>query len=172
MNPYYHALASARRYGGRWEDYFSVHHWLDESKAYFPDFRHRALRHHAEGIFLAERIFGPVVTNSEGRAVPTRFLAEQHVKEDLGRIPTVGDWLECLAPQPWMMKRGASAGPEGEATCDCQRPGYFCCGLPGILAHLEDGRLAPDASVERCDQCRRYESDGAARQKLVELGLA
>ena len=36
---------------------------VDESKAHFPDFRHRALRHHTERIFLAERIFGVTVFN-------------------------------------------------------------------------------------------------------------
>lgn len=105
MNPYHHALSSVSRFGGVVDDYLPLHQWLDESKAYFPDLRHRALRHHAEGIFLLERIFGVTLTNSEGRAVPVRFIGEQHVKEDLGRIPTVQDWLECLAPQAWMMTR-------------------------------------------------------------------
>jgi len=36
---------------------------VDESKAHLPDFRHRALRHHTEGIFLAERIFSVTVFN-------------------------------------------------------------------------------------------------------------
>jgi hypothetical protein len=106
MNPYHHALSSAKKYGGEPEDFQRIHDWFDESKAFFPDIRHRALRHHAEGIFLAERIFGPTITNSQGRVVPTRFLGEQHVKEDLGWIPTVQDWLECLMVQPWMLKAG------------------------------------------------------------------
>ena len=106
MNPYHHALSSAKKYGGEAEDYQKLHDWFDESKSFFPDVRHRALRHHAEGIFLAERIFGPTISNSQGRVVPTRFLGEQHVKEDLGWIPTVQDWLECLMVQPWMLKAG------------------------------------------------------------------
>ena len=55
--------------------------------------------------------------------------------------------------------------------CACEEPGYFCSGIPGILAHLENGGLAPGAKVERCDQCERYPSDTAAWAKLVELGL-
>ena len=106
MNPYHHALSSAARFGGVANDYWKIHAWLDESKSFVPDFRHRALRHHAEGIFLAERIFGPTITNSNGRVIPTRFIGEQHVKEDLGRIPTVQDWLQHLAPAAWMMARG------------------------------------------------------------------
>jgi len=80
--------------------------WFDESKAFFPDFRHRALRHHAEGIFVAERIFGVTVRNSDGAEVAVRYLGEQHVKEDLGRIPTVQDWLTRIRPESWMYGRG------------------------------------------------------------------
>ncbi len=106
MNPYHHALSSTKRYGGVADDYLALHQWFDESKAHLPDFRHRALRHHTEGIFLAERIFGAAITNSAGRVVPTRFLGEQHVKEDLGWIPTVKDWLVHLKPVAWMTKAG------------------------------------------------------------------
>lgn len=116
MNPYHHAVSSTAKYGGRPEDYLAIHQWFDESKAFFPDFRHRALRHHAEGIFLMERIFGATVTNVSGRSVPTRFLGEQHVKEDLGRIPTVEDWLRCVIPEPWMMKAGRPLYVEGETS--------------------------------------------------------
>jgi hypothetical protein len=70
------------------------------------DVRHRALRHHAEGIFLAEKVFGTTLTNSDGRVVPVRWVGEQHVQEDLGWIPTVKDWLEHLRPAPWMSRGG------------------------------------------------------------------
>ena len=59
-----------------------------------------------------------------------------------------------------------------EEKCDCQLPGYFCSGVPGILAHMENGRLAPGAQVQRCDQCQRYPSDQAALERLGELGIA
>jgi len=52
----------------------------------------------AEGIFLAERIFGVAIINSGGKRVPVRYVGEQHVKEDLGRIPTVQDWLSQIRP--------------------------------------------------------------------------
>jgi hypothetical protein len=65
-----HAESSAGRFGGRAEDYLPIHNWFDESKAFMADFRHRALRHRAEGIFLCERIFGAAITNSEGKKVP------------------------------------------------------------------------------------------------------
>lgn len=101
-HPLVHAQNSVRKFGGQPEDYLAIHNWLDESKAYFADFRHRALRHHTEGIFLAERIFGVAITNSDGTKVPVRYLGEQHVKEDLGRIPTAQDWLCQIQPLRWM----------------------------------------------------------------------
>ncbi len=79
-HPLKHAESSARKFGGKAEDYVSVHTWFDESKAYLPDFRHRSLRHHSEGIFLCERIFGVAITNSEGKQVPVRYIGEQHVR--------------------------------------------------------------------------------------------
>lgn len=105
MHPLHHAESSARKYGGKAEDYLPIHNWFDESKAFHGDFRHRALRHHAEGIFLCERLFGVSVRNSAGRDVPTRFIGEQHVKEDIGRIPSASDWLSAIVPQGWMNKR-------------------------------------------------------------------
>ena len=101
-HPVEHAHSSARRFGGKPEDYLRIHSWFDESKAFFPDFRHRALRHHTEGIFLAERIFGVTLFNLDGASVPIRYIGEQHVREDLGRIPTVQDWLTRISPERWM----------------------------------------------------------------------
>ena len=101
-HPLEHAESSARKFGGLAEDYLAVHNWFDESKAFFPDFRHRALRHHTEGVFLAEHIFGVTVRNSDGAEVAVRYLGEQHVREDLGRIPTVQEWLSRISPERWM----------------------------------------------------------------------
>ena len=99
---YYHALSSARRFGGVPGDYQSIHDWFDATKSTLGDFRHRALRHHTLGIFDAEHLFGTTVTNSEGRQIPTRLIAEQHVLEDCGYLPTPQDWLQHLTPQRWM----------------------------------------------------------------------
>src|SRR5579884_1878501 len=103
-HPYHHALSSVKKWGGRPEDYQPLHDWFDATKALLADVRHRALRHHAEGIFLAEAVFGTTLTTSDGRAVPVQWVGEQHVKEDLGRIPAAADWLRCLRPEPWMLR--------------------------------------------------------------------
>jgi Domain of unknown function (DUF6915) len=101
-HPVKQSESSARKFGGKTEDYLPIHNWFDESKAFFSDFRHRALRHHAEGIFLAKKLFGIVIVNSDGTQVPVRYVGEQHVRQDLGRIPTAEDWLIQIKPQRWM----------------------------------------------------------------------
>jgi hypothetical protein len=112
-HPYHHALSSVQKWGGCVEDYQPIHDWFDESKAHMADFRHRALRHHSEGIFLSEKIFGKTITNSDGRIVPVRYVGEQHVNEDLGRIPTMADWFECIKPEhSWMFGRGKNLEKE------------------------------------------------------------
>jgi len=65
--------------------------------------------------------------------------------------------IDCLEPD--------------DERCDCELPGYFCSGVPGIIARMEDGKLAPGAVVNRCDLCQRYPSDEAALEKLRELNL-
>ena len=101
---YHHAVSSVRKFGGQPSDYIRLHNWFDESKSHHADIRHRALRHHSFGIFLLEKEFGTVITNSDGKIVPVRLIGEQHVTEDLGRIPSVSDWLQLIAPEPWMMR--------------------------------------------------------------------
>ncbi|MFA5950383.1 MAG: hypothetical protein WC807_08880 [Hyphomicrobium sp.] len=103
-HPHYHAVSSAKLFGGTAEDYLPIHNWFDATKESFADFRHRALRHHAEGIFEAERVFGITITNSAGKQVPVRYVAEQHVMEDCGRIPSVADWLSRIQPETWMSR--------------------------------------------------------------------
>jgi len=103
-HPMHHAISSARKFGGKPEDYQAVHDWMDATKEMYADFRHRALRHNAHGAFEAERVFGIHLVNSDGKQVPVRPIAEQHVQEDLGWIPPVSEWLRWIQPQPWMNK--------------------------------------------------------------------
>jgi hypothetical protein len=100
---WHHAQSSAKRFGGKPDDYLALHNWFDETKAHEPTFRHRALRHHSQGIFLAELQFGTTILNSDGRLVPVRVIGEQHVMEDFsGFIPTVHDWLKGIPTEKWM----------------------------------------------------------------------
>lgn len=100
---FHHAVSSTRKWGGEPEDYLHIHHWFDDtSKELVGDFRHRALRHHTTGIRECVEKFGDTITLSTGRVIPVRWVAEQHVTEDMGRLVTVGDWLRCIQVEPWM----------------------------------------------------------------------
>lgn len=101
MKPFLHARGSVSRWGGKPEDYMAIHDFIDSSKATMPDVRHRALYHHALGCYLVERIFGHTFINSDGREVSTRDVAEHHIIEDMGFLPSVEDWIDGLPLAPW-----------------------------------------------------------------------
>ena len=103
-HPYFHAKSSAKNFGGEPAVYLPIHDFMDASKSTYAHWRHRAILHNSFGIYLAEKVFGPVVTLASGKKVPVRVIAEQHVIEDMGRIPTVEDWLRNLNHQDWMTK--------------------------------------------------------------------
>lgn len=105
-HPLHHAISSQNKWGGIVEDYLPIHNWFDETKASYPDMRHRTLRHHSEGIFWCEEKFGVYITNSDGKMIPVRALGEQHVKEDIGWIPTIKDYLDNMNVVGWMYKPG------------------------------------------------------------------
>jgi len=93
--------------GGAVADYQPIHDWFDASKAIIADFRHRALRHHAEGIFMAETIFG-IRCNSPPAGLFQHDGGEQHVREDLGFIPSFADWMKPYAPsRGWAARNGS-----------------------------------------------------------------
>jgi hypothetical protein len=100
---FHHAQSSAKRFGGIPQDYQAIHDFLDSSKITYADFRHRALLHNTFGIFVAEQVFGVTITNSNGKQIPVRVVAEQHVREDCnGHIPTPQEWLESIQAKAWM----------------------------------------------------------------------
>lgn len=102
MKPYIHAVISAKKFGGIPEDYQAIHDFLDSSKACIPDVRHRAILHSSFGCFITEKVFGTTLTNSDNKVVSVRDVAEEHIKEDLGFIPTVEKWLESMPIHLWM----------------------------------------------------------------------
>jgi hypothetical protein len=87
------------------EEYLPIHEFIDSSKRIIGDFRHRSLYHHTEGVFLCERIFGTVldiVKKNSVIQVPVRLVAEQHILEDLGWLPSPSDYIKGMPREPWM----------------------------------------------------------------------
>ena len=107
-HPLLHSKSSCRKWGGKISDYQAIHDWFDETKKWLGHSNHRMFRHHSEGIFEAEKIFGKSFTNSDGKTVYTRYVGEQHVKEDCNNyIPSAKEWMTCIIGNQrpsWMMK--------------------------------------------------------------------
>lgn len=110
----HHAMSSARKWGGPPELYLPIHEYFDSTKAHMPDFRHRAVFHHGLGISHVVRVFGQSLTTPTGRIVPTQWVAEQHVMEDFGRIPTLADFLRNLQAESWMCRGARKLSKEFE----------------------------------------------------------
>jgi hypothetical protein len=107
MHSYLHAQASARKWGGEPEDYLPIHEWIDQFKSTFGDVRHRAMLHHAKGPWMAQEVFGNTITikrkSGEGtKKIMVRDIAENHIVEDLGWLPSPADFLSCMECKVWM----------------------------------------------------------------------
>jgi len=102
MKPLIHAKNSVRKFGGKVEDYFFLHNWMDSTKGYVPDLRHRMILHNAWGIMLGEQVHGVYFANSDGRDISVRDVLELHVVDDLGHIPTLDKCMASLVAEPWM----------------------------------------------------------------------
>jgi len=107
-HPIQHAKSSVNKFGGKWEDYINIHNWFDETKSWVGHSDHRMFRHHSEGIFECEKIFGSQFTNSEDKVVYTRYVGEQHIKEDCNNyIPSAKEWVRAMKDHDkpiWMIK--------------------------------------------------------------------
>jgi hypothetical protein len=108
-HPYHHSLSSVRKWGGTVEDYLAIHSWFDASKEIIADFRHRALRHHAEGIFMAETIFGPTITLSSGRVIPTPGSASSTSSRISASSRASPTGLKPSGPNPGWVAPGVSS---------------------------------------------------------------
>lgn len=96
------ATALAPRMEAEAADLLPLCKWMGETAAWFGDTRHLAMRHHAFGIFEAEERFGIAITTAGGTLLPTRYVAERHVRHVVGRLPSATDWLRRIQGQLWM----------------------------------------------------------------------
>jgi hypothetical protein len=95
MNYWKHSLLSKKKFNGAPKDYLSIHKFLDISKLFYFDIRHRILLHHTYGIDLCIRQFGEMIVNADNQKVLVRDIAAEHCKEDLmGIVPTLNNWFK------------------------------------------------------------------------------
>lgn len=111
---YVHAETSARHFGGQPEDYLPIHEWIDQFKSTLGDVRHRAMLHHSKGPWMVQDVFGRyinihdadgnVINNKQGhpKKILVREIAENHIVEDMGCLPSPDDWLCNMTCRTWM----------------------------------------------------------------------
>jgi hypothetical protein len=105
--PFIHSLSCVKRWGGKWEDYIKIHQKMDSTKEIIADNRHRFFFHTSFGVFIIEELFGFNITNSDGKLVSVRDIAERHILEDFGGfIPSPTDYLTEIPYLPWMNGNG------------------------------------------------------------------
>ncbi len=70
---------------------------------------------------MCEQVFGPVITLSTGKLIPTRWAGEQHVQEDFNFIPNLQKFFDAIRPEhkadfppvdAWMAVMAADFGLE------------------------------------------------------------
>lgn len=105
MNSWMHAVSAAHKWGGKPEDYLPIETFIDSSKQVVGDHRHRAVYHHTLGVFLCEQIFGTTISVQKEHSVhqvPVRLVAERHILEDLGWLPSPADYMKGMPVERWM----------------------------------------------------------------------
>jgi hypothetical protein len=100
--PWIHARSSARKYGGTPNDYLDIHEFMDSSKSAVADVRHRMVLHNSFGCYVVQMVFGIVRVNSDQKEYSPRDVAEDHIIEDLGFIPSLEKWTRNIPLEKWM----------------------------------------------------------------------
>ncbi len=96
MNPYLHAQISVKKRGGKIEDYYEIHSFIDSTKELCCDNRHRILHNMWAVRRIVIPIFGAVITNSDGKKIDVKDICEQdHLISDFDNkfIPNLDDFV-------------------------------------------------------------------------------
>lgn len=97
MNYWKHSLLSKKKFNGITEDYLHIHKFIDVSKLFYFNIKHRILLHNTYGIDICVQKFGETLTNSEGQTILIRDIVAEHCKEDLmGVVPTLNNWFKYV----------------------------------------------------------------------------
>ncbi|EHQ25040.1 hypothetical protein Mucpa_0859 [Mucilaginibacter paludis DSM 18603] len=97
MNYWKHSLLSKKKFQGDANDYLQLHKFMDTSKLFYFNIKHRVLLHNTYGIDLCIQKFGETLINAENKKVLIRDIAAEHCKEDLmGVVPTLNNWFKYI----------------------------------------------------------------------------
>lgn len=96
------AAAAAAKWGGSADAYRSLIEWFDEPERQTGDRRAAFILQNSFGLFLSERVFGPVIEVAKRRYVPVRDIGEALLLARHGTIPSLDSVLRCLELKSWM----------------------------------------------------------------------
>lgn len=99
MDAWRHARISAKRRGGRPEDYYPLHAFIDSTKECCADMRHRVLHTPWAVTRVIIPVFGAAFRNSDGAEVQTKSVCEEdHLFLDYRNrfIPDLADFCDLL----------------------------------------------------------------------------
>ena len=164
MKPLQHAKASARRFGGSWRDYIEVRNFIDSSKATFATSGHRAILHNELGPALGTWIYGDALRNSDAALVPVAAIITAHLEEDVGRMPTLDDWLAGRPERP-QSRRIRALPPRIEAMS-----GDPCRTVAGLFGTRPDEYAAAVSFFGLCDRFSRRGPCGQAEAQIDRSG--
>lgn len=109
--------------------------------------------------------------------IPTRWVCEQHVREDLRHIPSFADWARAIRPAPWMgrtVKIEAEVEPPVSASNSTSDPIYAVLGVSvdaGRFTVLRAAARAMHPSIRR-DPSLRLSRRRFYRQMLAAHAAA
>jgi hypothetical protein len=104
-NPLIHSKSSVKRWGGKVEDYLSIHQVIDSPKETMNNNAARMITHNIWFCYkIIPLIFGYNITNSDGKSVDTTDIAMLHIAEDFRMkfIPTIQDYLVNMTLPDWI----------------------------------------------------------------------
>jgi hypothetical protein len=104
-NPLIHSKSSVKRWGGKVEDYLSIHQVIDSPKETMNNNAARMITHNIWFCYkIIPLIFGYNITNSDGKSVDTVDIAMLHIAEDFRMkfIPTIQDYLVNMTLPDWI----------------------------------------------------------------------
>lgn len=100
VNPYLHSKLSAKKRGGKPDDYYAIHSFMDSTKELCSDNRHRILHNHWGIRRVIIPIFGHTLLNSDGKEINVKDMLEQdHLLPDYGGkfIPVLSDFTDEMS---------------------------------------------------------------------------
>lgn len=112
----HHSMSSAAYFkAGKKEDYLPIHEFMDSSKYFISDWRHRSLLHGTHGIYWYRHfVYGSAALTIGNKDVPVKEVVIRHIIEDMNAVLTPAQWyreLKLETIQGWMTAKGIEWHP-------------------------------------------------------------